>query len=158
MSAFFSFDKDFHPVFIDYCLMSHPDYTVREIHLSTTHCRPFVAWNVCVCLNFCLLPVNDVAAIHSMRVFVCECAVHLCASKQHASTPNTNPRFLLHEQESKSARERKIAKSFINCKSPLMNRYCVVSKHIQYRVMINMSTMLLIFALFGGCKTTILKR
>lgn len=53
MSAFFSFDKDFHPVFIDYRLMSHPDYTAQAIHLSTTHCRPFVAWNVCVCVCAC---------------------------------------------------------------------------------------------------------
>lgn len=30
VAAFFSFDKDFQPVFIDYCLMSHADYTVQQ--------------------------------------------------------------------------------------------------------------------------------
>lgn len=81
MSAFFRLDKDFHPVFIDYCLMSHPDYTVQAIHLSTTHCRPFVAWNVCVCvfLNICLLPVNDMA--------VCVC---LFVNAQHIHVPPNN--------------------------------------------------------------------
>ena len=93
VSAFFSLDKDFHPVFIDYCLMSHPDNTVQAIHFPPHTVGPLLhGMCVCVCVfvNFCLLPVNDVSAIHSMCVcvFVCECAVCLCASpcKQRAST------------------------------------------------------------------------
>lgn len=36
-----------------------------------------------------------------------------------------------------------------------MSQYCVISKYIQYRFMINCSTVSLIFASFSGCKTMI---
>lgn len=91
MSAFFSFDKDLYPVFIDYCLMSHPDYTAQAIHLSTTHYRPFVAWNVSVCGFFFEFLPPDCTSLQSMSVFICECAACLCASKEHACALNTNP-------------------------------------------------------------------
>lgn len=45
MAAFFSFDKDFQPVFIDYCLMTHADSTVQQF---ISPLLPFVAQNVCV--------------------------------------------------------------------------------------------------------------
>lgn len=54
--------------------MSHNDNTVQAINLSTTHCRPFVEWNVCVCVclfvNACLLPVNDMSATACKCLFV----------------------------------------------------------------------------------------
>lgn len=99
MSAFFSFDKDFHPVFIDYCLMSHPDYTVQAIHLSSTHCRPFVARNVCSCVCFCefLPPACEWRGRDSVCLFVNVQYVRVRRRyKQHAGTPkckspHTNP-------------------------------------------------------------------
>lgn len=36
MSAFFYFDKDFHPVFIDYSQMSHADNIEAAIHHQHT--------------------------------------------------------------------------------------------------------------------------
>lgn len=54
MAAFFSFDKDFQPVFIDYSLMSHANYTVWQFI--------FPLWALCctecVCVCVCGFLVN----------------------------------------------------------------------------------------------------
>ncbi len=124
--------------------MTHPDYTAQAIHLCTTHCRPFVAWNVCACLcvNFCLLPVNDTAAIHSMCVFICEGAVcvHLHLNHMPAlwsgSSSTTSPSL---------CRNRALIFCFTSRKVSLHERekwpsHLLTASHINELILCNLQT------------------
>lgn len=97
---------------------------------------------VCACVIVCMCDCDSVC-------------VYGCANILNTTPNRHSPHFLLHGQESKLHGKEELP-SHLQSVSHINERG--LSKHIQYRIMINISSQSLIFALFGGCRGMIIKR